>query len=46
MKKRILTNDSEFDRVLGGGIVPGCNFNCWRTWNWKINTVASSFIKN
>ena len=23
-EKRILTNDSEFDRVLGGGIVPGC----------------------
>ena len=44
-EKRILTNDSEFDRVLGGGIVPGCVVLIAGEPGIEINTVATSFIK-
>ena len=44
-EKRILTNDKELNRVLGGGIVPGSVILLGGPWNRKVNFVITICFK-
>jgi DNA repair protein RadA/Sms len=46
-ERRITTNDTELNRVLGGGIVPGSIvLSCRRTWYWKKYIVSTNWFIN
>ena len=47
MKKRLITNDAELNRVLGGGIVPGSIVLVQENLYWKSTCFAKRImVKN